>query len=389
MTVPPMSWARVVAESQASFLAIEAARDAAAEDPEMAQRWQVKAHLDDNTCDPCRGNHGKTYRNRGAAYKDYPGGRGFKDCVGAKFGNRCRCSVVKRGKKGGTAEMTPEQITALMEGVRAQSETMSARAFSGTVDGPTQKLTMRAAAAADDGSGATQVYLYDYIGGWDGVKAADVVLMLSGIEGPIDLHINSGGGSIFEGAAIYNAFLNYDRTKGAVTSYIDGVAASAASFIALAGREVVCEATATVMVHDGSGGAIGTADTLREVADLLDMLSNTIAAIYARKAGGSAAEWRAVMQDGDTWYDASAALDAKLVDRVANGDPPPDEDDPAEDASNVLDLGVFNAWSQALESMGAAADKIALQPAATAGTDDSTAVLDVEGIRAGLKGLFA
>jgi ATP-dependent protease ClpP protease subunit len=361
------------------------------EDPEMAQRWQVKAHLDDNTCDPCRGNHGKTYRNRGAAYKDYPGGRGFKDCVGAKYGNRCRCSVVKRGKKGGTAEMTPEQIAALTERVRVQSETMSARAFTRPLPAgmvaPSEKLTMRAATAADDGSGATQVYLYDYIGGWDGVKAADVVLMLAGIEGPIDLHINSGGGSIFEGAAIYNAFLNYDRTRGAVTSYIDGVAASAASFIALAGREVVCEATATVMVHDGSGGAIGTADTLREVADLLDMLSNTIAAIYARKAGGTAAEWRAVMQDGDTWYDASAALSAKLVDRVANGDPPPDEDDdPAPD--NALDLGVFNAW---VERGLATIDSLPPKgTAAFAATDnDATAALDVAGIREALKGLPA
>lgn len=361
---------------------------AVVDDPVMAQRWQVKAHLDGNTCDPCRGNHGKTYRNRGAAYKDYPGGRGFKGCVGAKYGNKCRCSVVKRGKKGGTAEMTPEQIAALTERVRAQSETMSARAFTRPLPAgmvaPSEKLTMRAAAAADDGSGATQVYLYDYIGGWDGVKAADVVAMLAGITGPIDLHINSGGGSIFEGAAIYNAFLNYDRTKGAVTSYIDGVAASAASFIALAGREVVCEATATVMVHDGSGGAVGTADMLREVADLLDMLSNTIAKIYARKAGGTAAEWRAVMQDGDTWYTADAALDAKLVDRVANGDVEPDEDEPAPD--NVLDLSaLFNAW-------GLAADKVAFgppPPAAAATDNDSTAALDVEGIREGLKGLFA
>lgn len=364
---------------------------AAVDDPKMAQRWQVKAHLDGNTCDPCRGNHGKTYRNRAAAYEDYPGGRGFKDCVGAKFGNRCRCSVVKR-RKGGTAEMTPEQIAASVERVRARSETMSARAFTGPlptgVSVPAEKLTMRAAAAAEDGSGATQIYLYDYIGGWDGVKAADVVLMLAGIEGPIDLHINSGGGSIFEGAAIYNAFLNYDRTKAAVTSYIDGVAASAASFIALAGREVVCEATATVMVHDGSGGAIGTADTLREVADLLDMLSNTIAAIYARKAGGTAAEWRATMQDGDTWYDASAALTAKLVDRVANGGPPPDGDDPAEDAGNVLDLGILAAaWADST----AAADLAALPPVTIPGPtqDHSTAALDVVGIRNATKGSFA
>lgn len=360
---------------------------AVVDDPTMAQRWQVAAHLDDNTCDPCRNNHRKTYRNRGDAYKDYPGGKGFKDCVGAKYGNSCRCRVVKRGKKGQTNTMTPEQIAALTDRIRTASETMSARAFTKT-EGPTQKLTMRAAEAADDGSGATQVYLYDYIGGWDGVRAADVVMMLAGLTGPIDLHINSGGGSIFEGAAIYNAFVNYDKNKGAVTSYVDGIAASAASFIALAGREVVCEATATMMTHDGQGMAIGTAATMREVADLLDMLSNTIADIYARKTGKPAAEWREVMEDGDTWYTAQAAKDAGLVDRIANGVPDPDGDEPpAEGASNSLDLGIFNSWANA-EALAAA---VATQtdPATAGAPKTEPTTLDFAGMSTALKGLLA
>lgn len=375
----------------------------AAVEPEAAQRWQVTAHLDDNTCDPCRNNHRKTYKNRQDAYEDYPGGRGYKNCVGAKYGNKCRCTVAKR-RKGGTKNMTPEQMAALQQRIRTQSETMSARAFAGPLpegaSAPTEKLTMRAATAVEgDGAAATQVYLYDYIGGWDGVKAADVVVMLAGLSGPVDLHINSGGGSIFEGAAIYNAFVNYDKTKGAVTTYIDGLAASAASFIALAGRKVVCEATATVMVHDGSGGAIGTADMLREVADLLDMLSNTIAGIYGRKTGKPAAEWREVMQDGDTWYTAAAAKAAGLVDEVANADT---DDDPDTDADNVLDMGIFNAWAEPLFNTAAAADTDPDNgpdndtPAApAAGTDNpaapavpSATALDLEGVRQTLEGLF-
>ncbi|MDN3244153.1 phage portal protein [Streptomyces sp. ZSW22] len=70
------------------------------EDIEDAQRWVVVAHDDDNTCTPCRDNNGKTYRNRAQAYKDYPGGSGYVHCVGAEFGNECRCKVVKRGRKG-------------------------------------------------------------------------------------------------------------------------------------------------------------------------------------------------------------------------------------------------------------------------------------------------
>ncbi|MFC7817563.1 phage portal protein [Streptomyces sp. NPDC057367] len=69
-------------------------------DFENAQRWQAVAVIDDNTCEPCRDNDGQLYRNRAAAYKDYPGGSGYVHCTGAEFGNECRCKVVKRGRKG-------------------------------------------------------------------------------------------------------------------------------------------------------------------------------------------------------------------------------------------------------------------------------------------------
>ncbi|MFJ2000267.1 phage portal protein [Streptomyces chartreusis] len=67
---------------------------------EAAQRWEAVAVIDDDTCDPCRENDGQTYKNRAQAYRDYPGGSGYVHCVGAEFGNECRCRVVKRGRKG-------------------------------------------------------------------------------------------------------------------------------------------------------------------------------------------------------------------------------------------------------------------------------------------------
>ncbi|MEV6181343.1 phage portal protein [Streptomyces sp. NPDC052015] len=70
------------------------------EDVEAAMRWQAVAVIDDNTCDPCRENNGQLYRNRAAAYQDYPGGSGYVHCTGAEFGNECRCRVVKRRKTG-------------------------------------------------------------------------------------------------------------------------------------------------------------------------------------------------------------------------------------------------------------------------------------------------
>ncbi len=69
-------------------------------DLENAMRWEAVATIDDDTCQPCADNDGKTYRNRKDAYADYPGGSGYKDCVGAEFGNECRCRVVKRRKTG-------------------------------------------------------------------------------------------------------------------------------------------------------------------------------------------------------------------------------------------------------------------------------------------------
>ncbi|MEU0207356.1 phage portal protein [Streptomyces canus] len=83
----PVAWAEAVAGLTGGVPEVEA-----------AMRWEVVAHMDDNTCQPCADNNGHLYRNRAAAYKDYPGGEGYVHCVGAEYGNECRCKVVKRRK---------------------------------------------------------------------------------------------------------------------------------------------------------------------------------------------------------------------------------------------------------------------------------------------------
>jgi hypothetical protein len=70
------------------------------EEVENAQRWVAQEKVDDNTCDNCREVHGKTYKNRAEAYKDYPDGEGYVHCTGEEYGNACRGRVVKRGRKG-------------------------------------------------------------------------------------------------------------------------------------------------------------------------------------------------------------------------------------------------------------------------------------------------
>jgi HK97 family phage portal protein len=73
--------------------------DAAWDSVDAAMRWKVQAKSDNNICEPCQKNDGKTYRNRADAYADYPGGKGYIKCVGAQYGNDCRCTVVKRRSK--------------------------------------------------------------------------------------------------------------------------------------------------------------------------------------------------------------------------------------------------------------------------------------------------
>lgn len=174
----------------------------------------------------------------------------------------------------------------------------------------------------------TSVYIYDEVG-YFGVTAADFVKEVSSIGNAIELHVNSPGGDVFDGIAIYNVLKNHPH---GVTTYVDGLAASAASFIAMAGGQVVIERNAQMMIHEAHGLCIGNAADARELADLLDKSSDNIADIYAQKAGGIVEDWRAAMR-AETWYSAQEAVDAGLADRVGS--------EPAETAQNTWDLSIF------------------------------------------------
>ncbi len=157
-----------------------------------------------------------------------------------------------------------------------------------------------------------EIYIYDEIGYW-GVTANDFISDLRDIKSSkIALHINSPGGDVFDGIAIYNAIA---RHKAEVTVWIDGIAASAASFIAMAGDEVVMSPHSQMMIHEASGLVIGPADDMRKMADLLDKSSDNIAAIYAKRTEGTVPEWRARMKD-ESWFSDSEAVEAGLADRV-------------------------------------------------------------------------
>lgn len=180
---------------------------------------------------------------------------------------------------------------------------------------PNREGSIRVMAASD---GRTKVMVYGFIGdSWfdDGVTAAGFAKELASIgEGGIDLHLNSGGGSVFDAIAMHAALLNHPSD---VKTYVDGIAASAASFLAMAGDEIVIEKPAKMMVHNASGLVLGNKRDMRVMADLLDELDSTIADMYADRSGKPASGWLAAM-DKETWYGSAEAVKAGLADRVAN-----------------------------------------------------------------------
>ncbi len=181
----------------------------------------------------------------------------------------------------------------------------------------------------------TAVYIYDEIGMW-GTTAEDFVQQLMQIKTKkIDLHLNTPGGEVFDGLAIFNSLKQHSAE---VTTYVDSLAASAGSFIAMAGEKVIMARNATLMIHDASAMQWGNADEMREMAKLLDGFSDNIADIYARKTGADVSEMRGLMK-AETWYTAKEALDAGFADEMTD---PDDEVEEAEKPENKWDLSLFN-----------------------------------------------
>lgn len=188
--------------------------------------------------------------------------------------------------------------------------------------------------ADDAASRSSRLHLYGAIGGyWGGIDAAELVPAIRDMDvDTLEVFVNSPGGDVYDAVAIRNA-LRQHPARIVVT--IDGLAASAASFIAAAGDEVVMAENAEVMIHDAWSIAIGSADDMRATADDLDRLSDNIASMYAAKAGGEPAAWRELMK-AETWYSASEAVAAGLADRLDS-----DTADDAEPASNLFDLSMY------------------------------------------------
>ncbi len=168
--------------------------------------------------------------------------------------------------------------------------------------------------AATDAATEAEVYVYGDIGGWwDGIQAEEFAKEIGALDvDTINVRLNSPGGVVFDGVAIYQALA---RHKANIVIHIDGIAASIASVIAMAGDEIRIVEGANVMIHKPWSFAIGDAEAMRKEGEILDKLESGIIDIYAARTGQDRAElvkWVAA----ETWFSAAEAKDAGFADTV-------------------------------------------------------------------------
>lgn len=178
------------------------------------------------------------------------------------------------------------------------------------------------------------VHVYDTIGAdmfFGGVDVKELVdeIEALGDDVTLEARINSPGGYAWDGLTLATAIM---RHKGPTETYVDGLAASAASIVALASDRVVVSKYGQIMLHNARGGVYGTAEELKAGAEALGKLNNSIADFYADRAGGDAAGWRRVMSR-ETWYNAEEALAAGLATEV-------DESAKREDSEQAVALSL-------------------------------------------------
>lgn len=161
-----------------------------------------------------------------------------------------------------------------------------------------------------------KLWVYEDIGGFfGGISANDMRLALSEVDDsmPLDVHINSGGGDYFEGIAMHSLLTNRD---GVVNVFVDGLAASAASLIAMAGQSIEMAAGSQMMIHEVRAGFYGTSTEFRNLAETMDSSNDDIVGLYKKRWNGSDKELRAALA-AETWMNAETAVKYGLADKIA------------------------------------------------------------------------
>ncbi len=162
---------------------------------------------------------------------------------------------------------------------------------------------------------AYKIYLYDeigpaYYGLLDSKWMVDELAKAGGQD--VEIRINSPGGSVFEGQAMYTLLRGYG---GKVTAQIDSLAASAASFVAMAASKIMIAENAMVVVHNSWGFTMGNASEMRKTAENLDKVDAGLVAQYVARTGQTEEQIREWMA-AETWMDAKEAVDRGFADEI-------------------------------------------------------------------------
>ena len=202
-----------------------------------------------------------------------------------------------------------------------------------TINQRTKKLTRRNASnwyslKENKHEDRAEVFIFDEIG-FFGVTAQEFVKEISAIKASnIDLRLNTPGGNVFEGMAIFNALQSHPAK---ITTHIDGLAASIGSVIALAGDEINMAKNAFMMIHESWTIVLGGAADLRKEAEVLDKIDLMIADVYAAHTGEDLEVISQLMAE-ETWFTAQEAFDIGLIDNIIG----------ESNQENHFDLSVFN-----------------------------------------------
>lgn len=157
-----------------------------------------------------------------------------------------------------------------------------------------------------------EIGIYDEIGAGS-VNVQDIIEQLKQANNkPLSIHINSNGGEVFEGFAIYNAIKNYSGSK---TVYIDGLSASIASVIAMSGDKIIMNKASMMMIHNASGMCIGNAEEMKKVIQALEQIDTVIKQIYVNRSKLSIEKITELMKD-EKFISADECLEYGLCDEI-------------------------------------------------------------------------
>lgn len=189
------------------------------------------------------------------------------------------------------------------------------------------------------GTDTIEILIYDEIGGW-GVSAKDFAMQLNNFKNikNIELRLNSPGGSVMDGNAIFNAL---KRHKAQVHVSIDGMALSMGSVVAMSGDTISMAQNAMFMIHNPWGMAVGDSEEMRKTADVMDKMKATIITPYVNKTGSDAKAISELM-DAETWFTSDEALEAGFIDEITD----------YFDIAATFDLTRFNNVPNHLQAQG-------------------------------------